>query len=239
MRRRTLALTWKLACLAALCMLLVRANVASAADSSEIWPEVSAFVGLGPRTRLHLAAAYAEGKESDAQSLDLAAYLDISLKPIKRKELWTEDWQRSRYFWTRVGYARIVKATDESGADVAEDRGIISFYGKAPLPAQVWLEARARADLRWIGDDYSNRYRFRLEATREFTVRDHTVVPYFNVEWFYDTRYDGWARVLYQFGPEVTVNPHFRYEIYVARQVDRLPANETLNALGFVAKWYF
>jgi hypothetical protein len=59
------------------------------------------------------------------------------------------------------------------------------------------------------------------------------------VEWFYDTRYDGWARVLYQFGPEVTVNPHFRYEIYVARQVDRLPTKETLNALGFVAKWYF
>jgi len=70
MRRRTLALTWKLACLAALCMLQVRANVASAADSSEIWPQVSAFVGLGPRTRLYLDAAYAEGKESDTQSLE-------------------------------------------------------------------------------------------------------------------------------------------------------------------------
>jgi hypothetical protein len=143
MRRRTLALTWKLACLAALCISQVRANVASDADSSEIWPQVSAFVGLGPRTRLYLDAAYAEGKESDTQSLDLAAYLDLSLKPIKREELWTEDRQRSRYFWTRVGYARILKATEESGADVAEDRGIISFYGKAPLPAQVWLEARS------------------------------------------------------------------------------------------------
>ena len=239
MRRRTLASTRKLACLAAWCVLQVCSNDASAADSYEIWPQVSAFVGLGPRTRLYLDAAYAEGKESDTQSVDLAAYLDLSLKPIKRKELWTEDWQRSRYFWARVGYARIFKATDESGANVAEDRGIISFYGKAPLPAQVWLEARARADLRWIGDDHSNRYRFRLEATREFTLRDHTVVPYFNVEWFYDTRYDGWARVLYQFGPEVTVNRHFRYEIYLARQVDRLPNPETLNAIGFVAKWYY
>jgi hypothetical protein len=225
--------------LAVFCVCQTPAGSTRAADSSEIWPEVNGFVHLSPRTRLYLAAAFAEGKESDTQSLDLAAYLDISLKPIKRKELWTEDWQRSRYFWTRVGYGRIFKATDESGADVAEDRGIISFYGKAPLPAQVWLEARARADLRWIGDDYSNRYRFRLEATREFTVRDHTVVPYFNVEWFYDTRYNGWARTLYQLGPEVTLNPHFRYEIYLARQVDRLPKTETLNALGFVAKWYF
>jgi hypothetical protein len=30
-----------------------------------------------------------------------------------------------------------------------------------------------------------------------------------------------------------------RYEIYLARQVDRLPHAETLDAVGFVAKWYF
>jgi len=214
-------------------------GVANAADSSEFWPEASLFYRLNPRTRVYLSAAYADGKESDTSSLDLAAHLDISLKPILPGTLMTDDWQRSRSLWARVGYDRIFKATAETGPDVAEDRGIVSLYGKAPLPAGVWLEARVRADLRWIGGDYSTRYRFRVEATREFTVRDHTVVPYFNVEWFYDTRYDGWARVLYQFGPEVTVNEHFRYEIYLARQVDRLPDQETLNAVGFVAKWYY
>ena len=111
--------------------------------------------------------------------------------------------------------------------------------GQAQLPAEFVLEARVRADLRWIGDDYSNRYRFRIEVTREFTVRDHTVVPYFNVEWFYDTRYDGWARTLYQLGPEVTVNKHFRYEIYLAHQRDHLPTSSDLNALGLNLKWYY
>lgn len=225
--------------LAGLCVLQTLIAVAHAADSSEFWPEVNGFVRLSPRTRVYLDAAYAEGKESDTRSLNLAANLDISLKPIERKKLWTEDWQRNHYFWARIGYDRIFKATGESKADVAEDRGIISFYGKAPLPAEVWLEARVRTDLRWIGGDYSTRYRFRVEATREFTVLDHSVVPYFNVEWFYDTRYDGWARTLYQVGPEVTVNKHFRYEVYLARQVDHLPNPETLNALGFVAKWYY
>lgn len=103
------------------------AGRAVAADSTEFWPELNAFIGLSPRTRLHLATAYAEGKESDTTSLDLAAYLDISLKPIARKELLTEDWQRSRYFWARIGYARIFKATTETGPDVAEDRGIVSL----------------------------------------------------------------------------------------------------------------
>jgi hypothetical protein len=196
-------------------------------------------VPLGARTRIHLVAAYAEGKESDTRSLDLAAYLDVSLKPITRKDLQDEDWQLSRYFWTRIGYARVFKATDASDAEVAEDRGVISFLGKAPLPAAVWLEARARADLRWIGDAYSTRYRFRAEATREFTVSGLTVVPYLNYEWFYDSRYDGWARTLGMAGAEVTMNEHFRCEVYLAGQRDRLPSDERLVALGVVAKWYF
>ena len=222
-----------------LCVCQTLAGVVHAADSSEFWPEVSGFVALSPRTRIFLNAAYAEAKESDDKSLDLAAYLDISLKPILRKHLLAEDWQRSRYLWARIGYDRVFKATDGEGAEVAEDRGILALYAKAPLPADVWLEARVRTDLRWIGDDYSTRYRFRVEATREFTVLDHTVVPYFNVEWFYDTRYDGWARTLYQLGPEVTLNKHFRFEIYVARQEDRLPSASSTNAFGVVAKWYY
>lgn len=225
--------------LASLCVCLTLAGVAHAADSSEFWPEVSGFVRLNPRTRIHLNASYAEAKESATQSLDLAAYLDVSLKPILRKELQAEDWQRSRYLWARIGYDRVFKAIDGADAEVSEDRGIVSLYAKAPLPAEVWLEARVRADLRWIGDDYSTRYRFKVEATREFTVLNHTVVPYFNVEWFYDTRYDGWARTLYQLGPEVTVNQHFRFEIYVARQEDRLPSASSTNAVGVVAKWYY
>lgn len=215
------------------------AGVVHAADSSEFWPEVSGFVALSPRTRIFLNAAYAEAKESAEKSLDLAAYLDISLEPILRKELLAEDWQRSRYLWARIGYDRVFDASDGADAEVSEDRGIVALYAKAPLPAEFWLEARVRADLRWIGDDYSTRYRFRVEATRELTVLDHTVVPYFNVEWFYDTRYDGWARTLYQLGPEVTLSRHFRFEVYVARQEDRLPSSSSTNGFGVVAKWYY
>jgi hypothetical protein len=215
------------------------AGVVHAADSSEFWPEASGFFALSPRARIYVNAAYAEAKESDDKSLDLAAYVDVSLKPVLRKELQEKDWQRSRYLWARIGYDRVFEASDGEGAEVSEDRGIVALYAKAPLPAEFWLEARVRSDLRWIGDDYSTRYRFRVEATREFTVLDHTVVPYFNVEWFYDTRYDGWARTLYQLGPEVTLSKHFRFEIYLARQEDRLPSSSSTNAVGVVMKWYY
>jgi len=226
-------------CLAvALSAWLALARTAHAADSSEFWPEANAFLTLTPQTRVFLDAAYANGKESDHASLDLAAYLDISLKPIREK-LQTEDWQQSRYLWARIGYDRIFNSTDGSGAEVVENRGIVSLYAKALLPAEVVAEGRVRADLRWIGDDYSTRYRFRIEVNRQFTVLAHGVSPYFNVEWFYDTRYDGWARTLYQLGTEITVGPHFRFEVYLARQNDSLPTRSDLNAVGLNFKWYY
>jgi len=223
---------------AVLCACSALIGTAHAGDPWEFWPELNGFVNLSPRTRIYLDAAYAEGNESDAQALDLAAYLDISFKPIVQKSLRTLDWQRSRFLWARIGYDHIFK-TSEGASSPGEDRGIISVYAKAGLPAEIWLEGRVRADLRWIDGDYSTRYRFRLEATREFTVRDRAIVPYFNVEWFYDTRYDDWARTLYMAGSEFTVNKHFRYEIYLSRQNDRHPEEESLNALGVVAKWYY
>jgi hypothetical protein len=223
---------------AASCGGLALSGAAQAADASELWPELSAYVTVTPETRIYLDASYARSQESDAKALDLSAFADISIKPILREQLLAEDWQRSRFLWARLGYTRVLKAIDGTPY-LAENRGVVSLYAKAPLPAEVWLEGRARVDLRWIDGDYSTRYRFKLEATREFTVREHTVVPYANVEWFYDTRYDSWARTGYQLGTEVTVDKHFRYEIYLARLNDRQPTEQTLNALGLVAKWYY
>jgi hypothetical protein len=229
--------------LALVCACLALGGTASADDPWEFWPEAQLFVGLNQRTRVFLDAAYAKGKESDERTLDAAAYLDVSFLPVgprRRRLLRTTDWQRSRYLWARVGYDRILKATEgESSPSVAEDRGILSLWGKFPLPGDVWLEGRARADLRWIGADYSTRYRWRLEATRELVVLDHAVVPYLNVEWFYDTRYDGWARTLYQAGTEVTLSRHFRFELNLSQQTDTLPETSRLNAFSVVAKGYF
>ena len=229
--------------LAALCVLFLFAGTSSADDPWELWPEGQLFVGLSPRARMFLNAAYAKGKESDERSLDTAAYLDVSFVPVgprRRRTFRTEDWQRGRYFWARVGYDRIFKAKEgEMTPSVSEDRGILSLWAKFPLPASVWLEGRARADLRWIGDEYSTRYRWRVEATREFVVLDHAVVPYLNVEWFYDTRYDGWARTLYQAGFEGTVTKHFRFELNLSQQTDTLPETSRLNAFSVVLKGYF
>lgn len=221
------------------CACLSIAGPVQAEDKQEFWPELAAFVQLNDRARACFDVAYSASEEFDVQSADVSACLDVSLKPIARKELLTADWQRNKYLWARVGYNRIFEATDSNGVEVAENRGVLAVYLRAPLPAAIWLETRTRADFRWIGDEYSNRYRFRLDLSREFAVRDRPLVPYFNVEWFYDTRYDDWARTLATLGAEVTATDRFRYEVYLARQADRLPERRNLDALGVVLKWYF
>jgi hypothetical protein len=217
------------------------AGAAQAEDTSEFWPEISGFWQLNERSRAYFDASYALGKESDVKSADMAAYLDLSLKPIARMRAGRpmDDWQRNKLLWARIGYDRVFEATDSTGAQVVENRGVIALYGRVPLPAAFWLESRARADFRWIGDDYSNRYRLRLDLSREYTVLDHAVVPYFNYEWFYDTRYDEWSRTLATLGAEVTATDHFRYEVYVARQADHRPESKKLNAFGVALKWYY
>ena len=214
------------------------AGAAHAGESWEAWPELNVFYDLSPQTRVHVDASYSKGLESINKTFTLAGYLDVSLKPFARKALQQEDWASAKYFWARVGYNHIFDS-DNGIHFPSEERGIVALYGKARAPEDIWVELRARADLRWINENFSTRYRARLKATRAFIVLDHAVNPYVSVEWYYDTRFDDWSRVRYQVGPEVTINDRFRVEVYLARQEDDVPLETALNAVGAVAKFYF
>jgi hypothetical protein len=204
----------------------------------EVWPEASYYYGLSPATRLFLDASYTRGLESQKTSLNLSAAYDVSIRPILRQRLKTLDWERKRYFWARFGYSHIGNATNGVQTD-GEQRAVIALYTRVPLPSDSWIELRTRADLRWIGGQYSDRYRIRLQASREVEVRGHRFMPYCNVEWFYDTRYAGWARTRFELGSEATVSAHFRYELYLLRQDDHLPKPSDLNGVGMKVKWYY
>ena len=228
------------ALLAAVCALQALTGTALAADYSEFWPELSAYYQLNPRVRSYLDMSYSKGKETDQLGLDASASIDVSLKPMLRQALLSKEWERNRYLWARIGYTRVLDLEGNGSREVNEDRGVIALYARVPnLPAGIALETRVRADLRWIGGDYSNRYRLRLDLSREMEIRAHTVVPYVNYEWFYDTRYEAWARTLLQGGVEVTEGAHFRYEAYLAHLDVHDPSASTTNALGIVLKWYY
>jgi hypothetical protein len=99
----------------------------------------------------------AAGSRALARSIFTGA-VDVTLEPLLRGQLRTEDWRRSRFLWTRLGYTRVFKSTDDS-TSVAEDHLHAALYAKE-LPAEVWLEGRLRSDPRWIGGASRPAYAF-------------------------------------------------------------------------------
>lgn len=229
---------------AALLAVLLIGGAAHADDPWELWPELNLYKRLGPTSRLYFVAAYAEGKESEFRTLDVAGYYDVTFRPFVRDRVKTtswrpeDDWRQRKYMWIRLGYDHVFKQQGETES-TPEDRGIVAIHGRAYLPEGILFEGRARADLRWIGGDYSTRWRLRAEVNRDFEVRGRLVTPYLQAEVMYDGRYDGWARELYQAGVEIELTRHFRVEPSFGRQVDRLPEKEGLWAFAFVARWYY
>lgn len=218
-------------------------GAARAQDPLELWPELNLYTRLGPTTRLYFVASYAQGKESQFTTLDLAGYFDLTFHSLRQcvgGENWRtqDDWRQKRYLWIRLGYDHVFKQ-EEGEKTTPEDRGIVAFHGRVYLPAGILFEGRARADLRWIGGDYSTRYRFRGELNRDFDVLKHVANVYLQAEAFYDMRYDGWAAQLYQVGTEVTLGRHFRVEPSIARRIDVLPEESRLWAAALVARWFY
>jgi hypothetical protein len=66
---------------------------------------------------------------ADSQSLELAGYLDFSLKPIVRKPLQQTDWARSKYLWMRIGYDHIFNVSNSSRG-VVEDGAIVELRSR-------------------------------------------------------------------------------------------------------------
>jgi len=228
---------WRLLLLASL---VVSPGVvcAQSGDPTEFWGELNLFKKVNPTTRLYFVTADTKGKEAEFRTVDLAGFVDLTIGPQLPRRRQKQDWQTKKYLWVRIGYDYIFKA--EGGTRTApEHRGIVALYGRLHFPGAILFEARTRADLRWIESSYSTRYRFRIEVNRDFTVLDRVVTPYFQAEYFYDTRYDGWSRDLYQVGAEIGVTGHFRVEPSVVRQLDHLPSPSGLYAFALVARWYY
>ncbi len=216
----------------------VQRDTARDGNSWEVWPELNLFMKASPTLRFYFVAAESKGKESEFQTLDLAGYVDLTLGPHLPHSRQKEDWQTKKYVWARIGYDHIFKAEEKTRVH-SEDRGIVALYARHYLPGSILVEGRGRADLRWLESGYTTRYRLRAEVNRDFDMFARVVTPYFQAEYFYDTRYNRWARELYQAGAEIAVTRHFRVEPSVARQVDDLQTRSGLWAFGFVGRWYY
>lgn len=206
-------------------------------DASEYVAEVNMFAEVADHARLYLLGSVTREATLGTTDGELGVHLDFTIKPILRARLRQYDWERERYLWVRVGY---VSASDlDARSDGSrEHRGVLDATARVPLPAGIALVNRIRMDLRDVDDEFSRRYRYRLEVQREVAVRTRVWVPYAQAEIFYDTRYGEWSRQLYQAGVEISLTKNWRIEPYFAHQNDQRSSSGNLNRMGLVLKYY-
>ena len=107
-------------------------------------PELNAYIKLTDTTRLFLLGSLTQHLSDGSTEGEVGVHLDVTLKPILRRELRQANWERDRYLWVRFGY-RLLGTRGHTDDPSTEHRGILEATARIPLPAESWLVNRALA----------------------------------------------------------------------------------------------
>jgi Protein of unknown function (DUF2490) len=207
--------------------------------TTEVWPQVQAYINLDTNTRVFLLGSFNyKADKSDWQGT-FGAHLDFALKPVFRRELRSRgDVFNKRFLSFRAGYRYITSLGDSSPS--LERRWLVELTSRYLLPWQVVINDRSRGEMRFIsGQAFSTRYRNRLQLERDFEAGPLVVTPYIDGELFYDTRSDAWNRVRYRAGAQIPAGDHVVLETYYLRQHDTRSSPPHTNGIGFTLNLYY
>ena len=154
--------------------------------------------------------------------------------------------RRARRQKTRAAPAasRPLAATPHRGVNLVVfqrvARRICEFQVRTPLKRGILVSHRLRTDVRWLGQDaeLSNRWRYRLMVEREFAKGRTSVVPFVNLESYYDSRYQTVNRLRSINGATVEWSPRYGVEGNVAYQHDTRSSVTNLLALNVIVHVY-
>jgi hypothetical protein len=234
----------RLICLAL--MVWLGATGAAVADetSYEFWPEIDLWWRLSPAWRLSMFLPLSRNIETDYREGSLILQADYAwgkASQLFKTRLMDENRAGEMNTWmVRGGYLR-GRSLDDHGEAYHEDTMFWELHARVPLEGRVLLSHRLRTDLRWLGDDYefSTRLRYRLMVEKEFEVGRTSIVPYVNVEPYYDSRYGIVNRVRLIGGTSVAWSPRFALEGNITYQNDSRSSVTNLYALNVILHLYF
>ena len=173
-------------------LIVVSSGISAHAQSTQVWPEISAFTRLNDRMRFYfLATTVKENKESTEG--EFGPNFDFYLRPLRHPKhlgVLRLDESKNRFLLLRVGYRYL----DSFSGNPDEHRVLLEATPRFPLVGGVLVSNRLRTDLRSIDGEESWRFRSRLSAEKEFSIGRVKVNPYVRGELYYDSRFDEWSR---------------------------------------------
>jgi len=229
---------------AALLVWLAAAGAALAQPpTKELWPEIDTWLRLSPAWRLSLFVPIAENLDTHYREGNLIPQVDFAFGKAKfqRRLMDEERAGNMNLFLVRGGYLG-GKSLGDGGEEYTEYTAFGEWHWRFPLKGGVLLSHRVRTELRWLGKDsheLSNRWRYRLMVEKEFGAGRVSLVPYVNVEPYYDSRYDTVNRVRLIAGSSVAWAPHTALEVNGTYQYDSRSSTKELLALSVILHLFF
>ena len=181
---------------------------------NEWWNELDLYwTAPSAQWRLFGLAQDARGIENTDRQLTLGLHVDDLAMP---------------WGFARIGF-RTIRSI--SGPSAPEDRALAEVT-VPDTKGRIRIRNRVRLELRWIGGEPSQRWRYRAQ------VEDHVplpakreLVPYATAEVYWDSRYHALSRSAYRLGSTITIVPRWVFDLSGARQDNRFGAPRHVNAL--------
>lgn len=204
----------------------------------ELWPEADGFLNISKRLRLILQTPFAFQPETGYQEMQVAGYVDFSLggsfrdKGFLPSERWTP-----RPPSVRLG---ILQGAAMANGDYEETRLMADLVFRRTFKGRTQLSLRNRGEARWLGGDFSWRYRLRLRADRDITIRRYGLSPYLSAEPYYDSRSGTVARWEFTGGSEFPIRTGpLVLEANFTYRPDTAPTPQAVYAVAMIVNVYF
>ena len=234
----------KLICLLLFIILSATTTCIAQNSSLEFWPETDIWYTLSPSWRLSTfipVTKYNESKDRDLNIFLQADYKWGKTKHIIYRRMVDEDREMKMQAWMVRSGVMKGWSLGENAGDYTEDMVFGEIHRRQPLKENFLVSHRFRTDLRWLGEDknFSYRFRYRIMVEKEYNAGQNSIVPYTNVEVFWDSRYLAISRVRVIGGATVAWGARMAYEGNITYQYDSHYDTKNLYALEYYSSLVF
>ncbi|MBK9105151.1 MAG: DUF2490 domain-containing protein [Saprospiraceae bacterium] len=212
--------------------------------TKEFWPEVDIWYRLSPSWRLSMYVPLSKNIETKYREGSIVLQADYAWgksRVLQNRRLLDENRsQQMKVCLTRGGYLA-AKSIDDNGEAYQENMIFFEEHFRTPFKAHLLVSHRIRSDLRWVGEEneFSYRIRYRLLVEREWQCKRVSLVPFVNIEPYYDSRYETINRVRYIGGTSIAWTPRIAVEGNLTYQHDTRSSVTDLFALNIILHVFF
>jgi hypothetical protein len=208
-------------------------------SSFELWPEVDIWYRLNTAWRLSSFIPMTKYNENDSRDLNVYLHVDYAWGNTKYaifRRLMDQEREQMLKDWMVRGGLMKGWSIGKYAGDYTEEMIFAEVHKRIPLKGNILLSHRFRTDTRWLGEDnnFSYRFRYRVMVEKEFKTAKNSLVPYVNIEPYWDSRYSKIVKTRAITGMTAMLSPKYAIEGNLTYQYDETYSTQNLYAINVI-----